>query len=127
MILTCRFIHFKMKKLIPLLLILLCFSSCLHQKGAASSNKKESAKVSSGTDGGNGLSIAEAIVINETTESEGVDAEYVWLKVNYPGYTLIKQSLVNAEGKPYDKMDIKTADGEKKTVYFDISHFFGKF
>jgi hypothetical protein len=116
-----------MKKIIFLLLITAGISSCHHTKDLSSSNKKDSEKVSSGSGGGNGLSIAEAIVINETNETDGVAAEYDWLKANYPGYSLIQQSLINESGKPYDKMEIKTAEGDKKTVYFDISHFFGKF
>ncbi|HET6990920.1 MAG TPA: hypothetical protein VFJ43_06325 [Bacteroidia bacterium] len=116
-----------MKKFIFLLLIAAGISSCHHAKNVTSSGQKESEKVSSGSGGGNGQSIDEAIVINETTETEGVAAEYVWLKANYPGYSLIKQSLIEEGGKPYDKMEIKTAEGDKKTIYFDISHFFGKF
>jgi hypothetical protein len=116
-----------MKKIIFLLLITAGITSCHHTQNITSSDKKESGKVSNSSGGGNGQSIAEAIVINETNETEGVAAEYDWLKANYPGYSMIQQSLINQEGKPYDKMEIKTADGDKKTIYFDISHFFGKF
>jgi hypothetical protein len=76
---------------------------------------------------GNGTSMENAVVINEQTETAGVDAEYVWLKENYPGYTLISQKEVASNGKHYDKMEIKTADGKSMTIFFDISNFFGKF
>lgn len=115
-----------MKKIVFLLMLVASVSSCHHSKNVGGSNKKDEVQ-KGGTVGGNGLSISEAIVINESNETDGVAAEYDWLRANYPGYSLIKQSLINVEGKPYDKMDIKTADGVKKTIYFDISNFFGKF
>lgn len=98
--------------------------SCKHQKEVASSKGSGSG---SADDAQDGSSIASAVVIEEKNETEGVAAEYAWLRKHYPGYSLIKQSLIFDNGKPYDKMDIKTADGSKKTIYFDISKFFGKF
>lgn len=108
--------------LLTLICTLLTFSSCHHHKSAAGSGTH--AKVEGE---GGGTSFADAVVINETSETTGVAAEYDWLKVHYPGYTTLKQSLVYNEGKPYDIIEIKTADGKKEKVYFDISHFFGKF
>jgi hypothetical protein len=72
-----------------------------------------------------GSSYEKAVVISETTESAGVSAEYTWLKEYYPGYKLIKQNLGSFKGKPYDILHIKYK-GKKKTIYFDISAFFGK-
>lgn len=117
-----------MKKLSLLALLLALFtlttfSSCKHQKDAAAS----STTVKSDGESGSGTSFSDAIVIQEETETKGVAAEYAWLKKNYPGYKLIKQSLQYNDGKPYDVMEIKTADGDTKKVYFDISNFFGKF
>ena len=74
-----------------------------------------------------GSSYEKAIYITEKTETTGVHAEYEWLKKNYPGYTMIKQSLTYKGSKPYDILKIKTKDGDEKDVYFDISNFFGKF
>lgn len=101
--------------LLALICTLITFSSCHHHKAATTSAKVE------------GSSFADAVVINETSETTGVAAEYDWLKVHYPGYKTLGQSLVYNEGKPYDIIEIKTADGKKEKVYFDISHFFGKF
>jgi len=53
--------------------------------------------------------------------------EHDWLEIHYPDYTLIEQSLIADGGKHYDVMPIKTANGEEKKIYFDISDFFGKF
>ncbi len=73
-----------------------------------------------------GSSFEKAIIVEEKTESAGVDAEYKWLAQHYPGYKLQQQSLLMNSGKSYDKMHIKTAQGEVKDIYFDISNFFGK-
>lgn len=65
------------------------------------------------------------VKIEETEHMEGVRAEYFYLEENYPGYTLSSQSLIEEQdGSMWDKMEIKH-DGIKKTVFFDISDFFG--
>jgi len=74
-----------------------------------------------------GSAYSNAIFIEEKTEQKGVDAEYVWLGNHYPGYKVKSQSLNYNEGKPYDIINITTADGKSKSIYFDISNFFGKF
>jgi len=118
-----------------LLQLILCFSimlaSCSSSKKATSNNGNtqsttETTTTSSGTSKQDGSSFENAIVIKEKTEKPGVDAEYIWLKKNYPGYKLIRQSLSSKEKNYYDVMEIKTADGENKTIYFDITNFFGK-
>ena len=65
-------------------------------------------------------------MIKNVTEETGVRAEYDYLKEKFPGYVMVKQSLQNHEGRTYDVLDIKTKDGPK-SVYFDITEFFGKF
>jgi hypothetical protein len=104
-----------MKKIFLLMLIAGFIVSCKTSKTATTAANTD------------GISYETAIVIKENTETKGVKAEYDWLKKNYPGYKLIKQSLNNHDSKPYDIMSIKTKDGEKKLIYFDISNFFGKF
>lgn len=105
-------------------IVLLALPACKHQQPASTSAKST---MSSDVKGGNGTSFEEAVIIMDSTESAGIATEYVWLRVNYPGYKLIQQSLVVHEGKPYDVMEIKTSSGRKTKVYFDISNFFGKF
>ena len=74
-----------------------------------------------------GSSYEKAIIINETHESSGVDAEYAWLKQKYPGYRSQGQALLFKNNKPFDLIHVLTADGNKIDVYFDISKFYGKF
>ncbi|MEO0185814.1 MAG: hypothetical protein ABIL22_07175 [candidate division WOR-3 bacterium] len=79
-----------------------------------------------------GESIEEAIVIlNATNSMEGVNAEYQYLakKFGVQGrdWKLIRQSLMPQSGRQYDKMEIELTDRTKKTIFFDITSFFGKF
>ena len=74
-----------------------------------------------------GSSYDRAIIITAKNESDGVHAEYVWLDEHYPGCQHGEQSLNFHNKIAYDILDITTANGTKKSVYFDISGFFGKF
>jgi hypothetical protein len=114
-----------MKRILLFFLLTLILVNCKTTK--LSSASSHSAQIVTGNAGGDGSSFEKAIVIQEKSEFKGIDAEYAWLKNNYPGYKMIKQSLVNHNKKPYDILTIKTADGETKEIYFDISNFYGKF
>jgi hypothetical protein len=114
-----------MKKQIIFLFVLFLFTSC-----ASSKKLTEGAPVKQGIESSeqrNGSSFAQAIIIKEKTERTGVDAEYDWLRKNYPGYKMKMQALLSEKGKFYDRLDITTAAGEAKSIYFDISNFYGKF
>jgi hypothetical protein len=73
-----------------------------------------------------GSSFEKAIVIEATTDYQGVKDEYAWLRQNYPGYKNGGQSLNMHNKKPFDILHITTIDGKKTDVYFDISKSFGK-
>ena len=106
---------------------LLYLSAFLILLAGCSSSKSVSGGKDVNLSNSDGSSEKTAIVINETNEMTGVDAEYAWLKKNYPGYSSQGQALVmDKAGHPFDIIHIKTADGQKKDVYFDISKFFGK-
>jgi predicted Zn-dependent protease len=83
--------------------------------------------ISRNNDSNDGSSYEKAIVIEEKSEKKGVDAEYAWLRQNYPGCRVGKQALNFKDKKPYDILTITTAEGETRQIYFDISNFFGKF
>lgn len=76
---------------------------------------------------GDGSDYSKAVVVSAKNETDGVAKEYEWLKTNYPGSQVISQGLGEKNGKPFDIFRIKTASGEEKSVYFDISRYFGKF
>ncbi|MHA1300793.1 MAG: hypothetical protein ACTSO9_15355 [Candidatus Helarchaeota archaeon] len=79
-----------------------------------------------------GDSIENAIkIINAPDHFTGVNSEYLYLSnkfgVKGKDWKLEIQSLIENEGKHYDKMEIILSDGSKKTIFFDISDFYGKF
>jgi hypothetical protein len=114
-----------MKK-ISLLLALNCLLiSCSTEKKASENNANQyNSSIITENDGS---SFEKAIVIKEKTEMAGVDAEYAWIRQNYPGSRLKEQYLINKKNKSYDVIEIITSDDTEKSIYFDISNFFGKF
>lgn len=77
--------------------------------------------------GGDGTSMATAVVIDAANEADGVAAEYAWLSEHFPGAHVVNQSLLTPAGDHvYDALEFTARDGTKRTVYFDISRFFGK-
>ncbi|MGC4103670.1 hypothetical protein [Ferruginibacter sp.] len=111
---------------LPLLIAVFITSCSSSKKMASSSSSGSTTTATAGAADADGSSFDKAIFINEKTEGPGVDAEYKWLKKNYPGYKVKSQSLSNHNGKPYDILTIETASGKTEKVYFDISKFFGK-
>ncbi|CAN5585230.1 hypothetical protein BH11PLA2_BH11PLA2_35020 [soil metagenome] len=74
-----------------------------------------------GRSSGDGSSAAQAVVVGSVGE------EYAWIQRNCPGFQPQMQALQEIDGKPYDVHTLRNAAGEERTVYFDISRFYGKF
>ena len=105
-----------------LLIVAATFSfSCSSHKNLVNTNSTSSPSVRDGS------SFDKAIIINEDHERPGIDAEYAWIKRQYPGSATKGQALMYNDNKPYDLIHVVTADGKTVDVYFDISKFFGKF
>ncbi|WP_129588390.1 hypothetical protein [Solilutibacter silvestris] len=109
-----------MRRLISSSILILTLASCASTGSQAQNNNNQ---LSPALDGS---STGKAIIINAKNESEGVPMEYQWISARYPGFKRGGQSLLMSGGKSYDKIDITTADGQKKSLYFDITSFFGK-
>lgn len=67
-----------------------------------------------------GSSAKLAVIVNSVAE------EYSFIKRKHPGFRPEIQYLCQLEGKAYDVIDISNAAGEKRTLYFDVSGFYGK-
>lgn len=83
-------------------------------------------------EGGKGESLEEAIrVLGAPDHMAGVEAECAYLEQAFgrPGadWTLEMQLLHFVDGHPYDELRIRLADGTRKSCYFDLADFFGKF
>jgi hypothetical protein len=114
-----------MKKLAMLFILIALVASCSTSKKV--SDKTTGNTSSSVTVAQDGSSFEKAVIIKEKSELTGVDAEYAWLKKNYPGHKVKSQALTNHNKKPYDILTILTSSGEEKVIYFDISNFYGHF
>lgn len=74
--------------------------------------------------GGDGSSFEQAVVLVGATLLSGPRAEHDFVNRNYVGYEFREQSLKQQNGRTYDALEFMTADGEIKTIYFDISGYF---
>lgn len=70
--------------------------------------------------GGDGSSPEQAVVVGSVSE------EYAWMQRNCPGFRPGMQALQEIDGKAFDVLTWQNDRGEKRTVYFDISGFFGR-
>ena len=75
---------------------------------------------------GDGSSVAEAILVKGANEATGVAAEYQWLRDHLPGCRPERQVLLDVGGRRYDQLDVVMPNGERRSVFFDITEFFGK-
>lgn len=78
--------------------------------------------------GGDGSSIEQAIMVEGAqNEMVGVSSERQWLRTHFANMNLGTQSLLRKNGRAYDRFDLSSASGEKKTIFFDITGYFGKY
>ena len=79
-----------------------------------------------------GTSVADAIVLDATSETAGVGAEYAYVRgltcANEVGvYRVTQQAMLNEKDRAYDVLHLKCSVGtETRAIYFDITSFFGK-
>ena len=77
-----------------------------------------------------GRSISGALVINAPTETAGVAFERYYASVSSgcgARWSIDKQALLSQDGRQYDRLDMTCPfDNSTKTMYFDITSFFGK-
>jgi hypothetical protein len=110
-----------MKKVFALLLVSLLFCSTAFSKIIVTDTSRHDSLVMR-----DGSSFKKAIIILDTTEMAGINSEYKWIALHYPGYSSTGQALSMDDKRPYDIIYIATKEGEKKEIYFDISNYFGK-
>ncbi|MCL4501339.1 MAG: hypothetical protein M1438_05715 [Deltaproteobacteria bacterium] len=70
------------------------------------------------------------IILGAPNSMAGIAAEYNYLRRKFGrkqvDWRLTRQSVFNQQGKVYDRLELELKDGSRKTVFFDISEFFGK-
>lgn len=79
--------------------------------------------------GGDGSSAEKAIlIIGAKGEADGVDSEYRWIDVHFPGWKHdVSQGTLNPNHRVYDRLEFTDASGNRHTIYFDITDYFGKY
>ena len=74
-----------------------------------------------------GSSYDTAIVLDGAKdEMSGIGAEHSYIAAHFPGWRLKEQSLLNQNSRIYDRIDIIGPTGQTKSLYFDITEWFGK-
>jgi len=56
---------------------------------------------------------------------EAVRDEYAWLRQHYPDWQLGRQQFTEIDGRSFDIVTVRSADGEERQVYFDITSLMG--
>jgi hypothetical protein len=108
------------------LVLVFVFGACSSSKKTTAAKTTSSPKITEADRFRGGFSIENAIVIRVEKEQAGVEEEYKWLAINYPGYSMIRKTHTSRGGKHYDLVKIRTKNGQLKEIYFDITSFFGK-
>jgi hypothetical protein len=76
--------------------------------------------------GGDGTSADEAVVVFADTEDEGIDLEHHWTFDHYGRFRKVRGGLASAsDGRHFDVITVELADHTEKTIYFDITAFYG--
>ena len=75
--------------------------------------------------GGDGSSPEQAVVVLAGTEDEGIDLEHHWIFDHYGRFRKVRGGLASADGKHFDVITVELADHAEKTIYFDITGFYG--
>lgn len=114
----------KLKLFLPALIAFFVIA-CSHHTKHITSTEPDHQTISDTS--GDGSSTSQAIILLDKKESDGIAAEYDYLKKTYPGYHFITETMIFENNRPFDKFQIKTADGTDQTIYFDISSYYGKF
>ncbi|HET7453804.1 MAG TPA: hypothetical protein VFL12_13740 [Thermoanaerobaculia bacterium] len=75
--------------------------------------------------GGDGTSADQAVVVLARTEDEGIDLEHHWIFDHYGRFRKKAGALASADGRHYDVITVELGDHSEKTIYFDITAFYG--
>jgi hypothetical protein len=80
-------------------------------------------------DGGDGSSSDSAVVIKGARNTrEGLEAQSLWVGKNYWGWQRhARHPVAKVKERVLDPVEFRTPQGEVRTVFFDVSEFYGKF
>lgn len=73
-----------------------------------------------------GSSMARAVKIHENDTERGIAAENAWIAEHLPQYRKTGQALLQDKSGIYDRITVRSAAGDTREIYFEISEFFGR-
>ena len=73
---------------------------------------------------GDGQTMATAVEIRTSSETEGDRLALDWIRANYPGYTVQHQDLIEQRDRAYNMITIIGPGNTAQRVYFDISSYY---
>ncbi len=73
-----------------------------------------------------GSSVEAAVIAPASSERAGVAWENDWIYSHYGRFRKKTVAVASREGRRYDVITVELADHTEKTLYFDITDFFGK-
>jgi len=87
---------------------------------------REGEKAQATFSGGDGSTVKDAVVITASGEETGIRAAYIWSREHYPRSRLLDESVDHDGDRFYFEVKIVTSDSKSRTVFFEITSFFGK-
>ncbi len=73
--------------------------------------------------GGDGTSIAKAVIIRGATKETRIRAEYKWMANHHPNFKKRGEKLMTVKGRRYDLIEFTGKSGKESELYFDITEF----
>lgn len=75
--------------------------------------------------GGDGASLGSAVIVDADNILLGTDAEYEHISrlcgLQGTDWKLVRQSTFRAKEQTYDQIEVRQANGQQRTFYFDIT------
>jgi hypothetical protein len=73
-----------------------------------------------------GESLEAAVLVPAGNEEDGIAFENEWIYSRYGRFRRRSGGLASLEGRRYDVIKVELTDHTERTLYFDVSDFFGR-
>jgi hypothetical protein len=73
-----------------------------------------------------GESLEAAVIVTANNEEDGIAYENDWIYQHYGRFRRRSGGLASLAGRRYDVIKVELSDHTERTLYFDITDFFGR-
>jgi hypothetical protein len=73
-----------------------------------------------------GESLEAAVIVTANNEEDGIACENEWIYQHYGRFRRRSGGLASLAGRRYDVIKVELSDHTERTLYFDITDFFGR-